>query len=229
MMPNLEMRLLPSRASILLSIIASVVSVGCASAGRTWSSLAQPAQHISDSRVIPGNWEAVEGLRPGTSIIVTLNDGGRIRGVFKALHPIMLEIHNHDRKDSSVARSDVANIVGASDSSINGALIGAGIGLAAAGIVLGTIGSGDGYVLPSAQWGAPLLLSAVGGLLGIVIDRAHRDEQLLYEAVRGKPKPESGRAPDCRAAILEKPVSDRATWHIGGCITIARISIGSRL
>ena len=191
MMPSLEMRPLPCRTSIQLLIIASLLSVGCASAGRTWSALAQPAQHISRSRVIPGNWEAVEALRPGTLIVVTLNNGGRIRGVFKALHPMMVEIHDHDGKDSSVARWDIANIVvsGASDSSINGALIGAGIGLAAAGIILGTIGSGDGYVLPSAQWGAPLLLSAAGGLLGIVIDRAHRDEQLLYEAVRGKAEP----------------------------------------
>ena len=80
---------------------------------------------------------------------------------------------------------------GAGDSSVNGALIGAGIGLAAAGIILGTIGSGDGYVLPSAQWGAPLLLSAAGALLGIVIDRAHRHEQLLYVAIPGaRPKDE---------------------------------------
>jgi hypothetical protein len=67
MMPSLEMRLLANRTSVLLLIIASSVSVGCASAGRTWSSLAQPAQHISGSRVIPGNWEAGEGIRPGTS------------------------------------------------------------------------------------------------------------------------------------------------------------------
>jgi hypothetical protein len=179
------------RTSILLLIIASSFSVGCASAGRTWSGLAHPAQDISGSRGSPGSWKAVEGLRPGTLIVVTVNNGGRIRGVFEALHPMMLEIHDHDGKDSSVARSDIANIVvsGASDSSINGALIGAGIGLAAAGIILGTIGSGDGYVLPSAKWGAPLLLSAAGGLLGIVIDRAHRDEQLLYEAVRSKAEP----------------------------------------
>ena len=191
MMPCLEMRRLASRTSILLWIIASLFSVGCASAGRTWSSLAPPTQHISRRRVIPRNWEAVETLRPGIPIVVTLNNGGRIRGVFKALHPMMLEINDHDGKNSSVARSDVANIVvwGASDSSINGALIGAGIGLAAAGIILGTLGSGDGYVLPSAKWGAPLLLSAAGGLLGIIIDRAHRDEQLLYEAVPGKAEP----------------------------------------
>jgi hypothetical protein len=191
MMPSLEMRPLANRTSVLLLIITSSVSVGCASAGRTGSSLAQPAQHISGSRVIPGNWEAVEGLRPGTLIVVTLNNGGRIGGIFEALHPMMLEIRDHNGKDSRVARSDIVNIVvsGASDSSINGALIGAGIGLAAAGIILGTIGSGEDYVLPSAQWGAPLLLSAAGGLLGIVIDRAHRDEQLVYEAVRGKEEP----------------------------------------
>jgi hypothetical protein len=186
MMPILELGPLPSRASILLLIMTSLFSVDCASAGRTWSSLAQPTQQISRRRVIPGNWEAVEALRPGTPIAVTLNNGGRIRGVFKALHPMILEIDDQVGRDSSVARSDIANIVGsgASDSSTNGALIGAGIGLAAAGIILGAIGSSDGYVLPSAKWGAPLLLSGAGGLLGIVIDRAHRDEQLLYEAVR---------------------------------------------
>jgi hypothetical protein len=176
---------------MLLLIIASSLIVGCASAGRNWSSPPHTTQHMSRSRVVPGNWEAVEALRPGTPIGVTLNNGGRIVGAFRALHPIMLEITDQDGKGVSVARSDVAKIVvsGVSDSSMNGALIGAGIGLAAAGTILGTIGSGDGYVLPSAKWGAPLLLSAAGGLLGIVIDRAHRDEQLLYDAVRGKAEP----------------------------------------
>ena len=191
MMPSLEMRPLPSRTSIPLLIVASLFSAGCASAGRTWPSLGQPAQHVGRSRVIPGNWEAVEALQPGTLIVVTLNNGDRIQGAYKALHSVMLEIRDHDGTDSRVARWDVVTIVVsvASDSSMNGALIGAGIGVAAAGIVLGTIASGDGYVLPSAQWGAPLLLSAAGGLLGIVIDRAHRDEQLLYEAVRAKAEP----------------------------------------
>lgn len=47
-MPSLEMRLLPSRALNLLLIIASVVSVGCASAGRTWSaSHSQPSTSLA--------------------------------------------------------------------------------------------------------------------------------------------------------------------------------------
>src|SRR6266498_2352317 len=106
MMPSLEMRRLASRTSILLLIIATLFSVGCASAGRTWSSLAQPTQHITRSTVIPGNWEAVEALRPDIPIVVTLKNGGRIRGLFRALHPMMLEIDDHDGKDSSVARSE---------------------------------------------------------------------------------------------------------------------------
>ena len=119
--------------------------------GQAWHS----QRHlISRSRVIPGKLEAVEALRPSTPIVVTVTNGDRIRSVFKALHPMMLEMTDHYGKDLTVARSDVANIVvsGVSDSSRNGALIGAGIGLAAAAIILGTIGSGDGYVLPSAKW-----------------------------------------------------------------------------
>jgi hypothetical protein len=56
------MRRLARRTSILLLIVASLFSVGCASADRTWSSLAQPTQHISRSRVIPGNRDAVEAF-----------------------------------------------------------------------------------------------------------------------------------------------------------------------
>ena len=85
----------------------------------------------------------VEALIPSTPIVVTVTNDYRIRSVFKALHPMMLEMTDHYGKDLTVARSDVANIVvsGVSDSSRNGALIGAGIGLAAAAIILGTIGS----------------------------------------------------------------------------------------
>ena len=56
-MPSLEMRPGTRRGSLLLLIIASLFSVGCASAGRAWSSLAQPTPPISRSRVIPGNGE----------------------------------------------------------------------------------------------------------------------------------------------------------------------------
>jgi hypothetical protein len=46
--------------------------------------------------------------------------------------------------------------------------------------ILAAAGSGDGYLLASANWGAPLLLSAVGAVIGVFIDRAHRDDQVVY-------------------------------------------------
>ena len=68
------------------------------------------------------------------------------------------------------------------DGLANGALIGAGIGLSAALTVLAIADSQDGYVLPSAKWGAPLLLSSVGGIGGMLLDRAHKREQTVYVA-----------------------------------------------
>ena len=62
----------------------------------------------------------------------------------------------------------------------NGALIGAASGLGAALGILAILGSQDGYVLPSAKVGAPLLLSGVGALLGALVDRAHEGGRVLY-------------------------------------------------
>lgn len=83
-----------------------------------------------------------------------------------------------------VARRDVATIVlnGVKDPVANGAFIGSGVGAAAALVILAIIGSGDGHVLPSAKWGAPLLLSGAGATIGTMIDRAHNSRQLLYRA-----------------------------------------------
>lgn len=68
------------------------------------------------------------------------------------------------------------------DDLANGALIGAGVGLAVALTALGIAGAGDGYALPSAKWGAPLLLSALGSLGGMLVDRAYKREQIVYVA-----------------------------------------------
>ena len=66
------------------------------------------------------------------------------------------------------------------DDLTNGALIGAGVGLSAALVVLAIAGSADGYVLPSAKWGAQLLLSGLGSLVGMLVDRVHKREEMVY-------------------------------------------------
>ena len=170
--------------SILLLVTAASSTVGCASVGRSRSSAPQSTTGASRAGVIPSAWEQVEALRPGSPLLITLKSGDRIDGAFEALRPETLALTDPAGTELSVPRSEVLKIVarGARDSLSNGALTGAAIGLGAAVAILAVIASGDGYVLPSAKWGAPLLLSSVGGVVGAVIDRAHRSQQLLYVA-----------------------------------------------
>jgi hypothetical protein len=96
----------------------------------------------------------------GSSLAVTLKTGERHGGALKALTPDALALTDPTGKEFMVSRSEVGRIVATvKDDLTNGALIGAGVGLSAALGVLALTASGDGYVLPAAKWGAPLLLS----------------------------------------------------------------------
>jgi hypothetical protein len=81
-----------------------------------------------------------------------------------------------------VARLNIRRIVagGQRDGLMNGALIGAGIGGGIAASILAIAAAKDGYVLASAKWGAPLLLAAGGAVIGVFVDRGHRNGQVIY-------------------------------------------------
>jgi hypothetical protein len=81
------------------------------------------------------------------------------------------------RQTQSYAWSQVSTVQ-KKDGLANGALIGAAVGAGAALGILAIAGSGEGYVLPSAKVGAPLLLSGVGALVGALVDRAHESSRL---------------------------------------------------
>ena len=169
--------------SILLAICAASLSAGCALSGQPRPDL--PASTVSgqSAGLIPGSWDHVAGLRPGSQIVVTLKGGDRFEGAFRALEPSDLDLTDSGGRDVRVARSDIGQVVarrGERDDLTNGFLIGAGIGLGTAVAILAGLASGDGHVLSSAKWGAPVLLSGVGGLVGVLIDRAHRDDQVVY-------------------------------------------------
>ena len=121
-------------------------------------------------------------LRPGSQVVVRLIDGERLEGAFRTLGPDDLGLTDSAGRDFGVARSNIRQIVarGERDNLIDGALIGAAIGLGAAVTILAVIASGDGYVLASVKWGAPLLLAAAGAVIGTFVDRAHRDDQVVY-------------------------------------------------
>jgi hypothetical protein len=165
--------------SRLLVIAVAVSCTACASSGRSWSQLPTPGR----SRVVPGSWDRVESIRLGSPFVVTLKMGDRLAGTFKALCADVLILTDPAGKEFSIPRSEIARIVTqAEDRLASGAWIGAAVGLGTALAVLAIAGSGDGYVLPSAKWGAPLLLSGVGSLVGVLVDRAHKGKEAIYLA-----------------------------------------------
>jgi hypothetical protein len=170
-------------SSVLLMLAIGLLSGACASARPNGAALPPFTPLPRSAGLIPGSWEKVEGLRLGSPLVVTAKTGARLAGALTALTPEALTLTDGTGKAFTITRSEVGTIVArVRDGLANGALIGAGIGLSAALTVLARAGSHDGYVLPSAKWGAPLLLSSVGGLGGMLVDRAHKREQTVYLA-----------------------------------------------
>jgi len=144
----------------------------------------QGAPGTRQAGVIPESLEKVEALQPGAPLVVTVKSGGRLEGAFKAVGPAALTLTDRTGQAFSIPMSQVDRIAapGTRDGLGNGVGIGAGIGLGAALAILAAVGSQDGHILPSAKVGAPLLLSGVGGVVGALVDRAHKSEQILYRA-----------------------------------------------
>jgi hypothetical protein len=133
-------------------------------------------------QVIPGSWDTVAALRTGSPVVVTLTDGARVEAAFTTLGPIDLVLTDSAGGRVAVPRTDVRQIVAGEepDDLLDGTLIGAGIGLGTAAAVLAILASGEGYVLASAKWGVPLLLSGVGGVIGVFVDRARTEAHVVY-------------------------------------------------
>jgi hypothetical protein len=170
-------------SSVLLMLVIGLLSGACASARPNRAALLQFTPPPRSAGPIPGSWDKVDGLRLGSPLVVTLKTGARLAGALKALTPGALTLTDATGKDFMIPRSEVGTIVAqVRDGLANGALIGAGVGLSVALTVLAIVGSQDGYVLPSAKWGSPLLLSGLGGLAGMLVDRAHKRDQTVYVA-----------------------------------------------
>ena len=171
-------------ASILLLLSAIQLTSACASTGRHWSGLVQSQPHAPDRKIIPGSRAHLEALQPGVALVVTVSTGRRHAGVLKAAGLSVLALTDRDGKELRIPMPEVDKIVaaGPKDRLTNGVAIGAGIGFGAALAILAGAGSQEGYVLPSAKIGAPLLLSGIGGLVGAFVDRAAKSERLVYRA-----------------------------------------------
>jgi hypothetical protein len=168
--------------SVLLMLVIGLLNGACALARPNRAAL-QLTPPPRSAGLVRGSWEKVDDLRLGSPLVVTLKTGARLAGALKALTLGALTLTDATGKDVMIPRSEVGTIVAhVRDDLANGTLIGVGVGLSVALTVLAIVGSQDGYVLPSAKWGSPLLLSGLGGLAGMLVDRAHKRTQTVYVA-----------------------------------------------
>lgn len=133
----------------------------------------------ADAQTLARSFEELMGIVRAEETVIVIDMRGRsVKGALSAVDKDSLSLVTGGRTQT-FARSEVSTVRMA-DGLGNGALIGAGAGLGSALGILAIAGSGDGYILPSAKVGAPLLLSGVGALIGALIDRAHERGRVLY-------------------------------------------------
>ena len=135
--------------------------------------------------VVPGRWEKVDALEKGTGVLVTMNSGDRLRGVFQASDGEDLFITDIDGQEKQIPKAQVTKVVRPSvkeDTPWNGAKVGAAVGFAA-GVVVGLkMGNywGNEEAVGIAIFGP--IGAAVGLLTGYAIDKARPGEDVLYKA-----------------------------------------------
>jgi hypothetical protein len=133
----------------------------------------------AEAQTMARSFEELMGIVKTEETVIFIDTRGRrVKGVLTEVDKDSISLAT-DGRTQTFTRSEVST-VRIADGLANGAVIGAAAGLGAALGILAIAGSGNGYVLPSAKVGAPLLLSGIGALMGALIDRAHDGGRVLY-------------------------------------------------
>ena len=159
-----------------------------------WSVVATPAAAQS---VSGDEWAAVDRLRPGTRIVVTLKTGERRKRVFAGTSTDDLRISKNRQSggDETVAKTEIARVViddAVADGIWRGALVGAGGMLGIAGAHMKSCNEG-------CDWGSTTLIvaasavlgSGAGAIVGVAADADARPV-VLYPAETAAPAPRTG-------------------------------------
>jgi hypothetical protein len=138
--------------------------------------------------VIPGRWEKVDGLQPGSKIILTLKAGDRLKCTFKDSDSTSLRISDAGQ-ELVIPKDSIAKVVRENRRSNKPAVIGAAIG------ALAGVASAAGSPAPDMSiFGEPvrrdrtsitvscILFGAVLGYLTGYYGTKKPPDQLLYEA-----------------------------------------------
>jgi hypothetical protein len=133
--------------------------------------------------VIPGRWDKVDALQPGTAIIVFLEAGERVECSFKDSGPEDLTLSDDRGGERRLPKSEVKKIVGAAqyddstlDGTVSGALIGTGAG-ALVGILHAVSKDNKSGIAPITLAGTGL-----GALFGYGADKSRKGNEVFYLA-----------------------------------------------
>jgi hypothetical protein len=135
------------------------------------------------AQVIPGRWDKVDILEPGTAIIVTLQAGERLVCSFKSSGPDNLTLTDDQGSERRLPKSEIKKIVSADkyhdttvDGTASGAVIGTGVG-ALLGILHAVSTDKKSGIAPITLAGTGL-----GALFGYGADKSRQDNRVLYLA-----------------------------------------------
>ena len=139
------------------------------------------------AQTIPGRWEKVDQLPPGSNITITLTTGQKITAAFCGAQTDFLTV-TIDSTEMKVPKADVQTIARtANDRLRNGVLIGTGVGFAAGFLSLVSFNAhvtasgpiwdreGVGYYI-----GAGLIGAGIGAVTGLMIDSARKTTEIIY-------------------------------------------------
>jgi hypothetical protein len=145
------------------------------------------------AEVIPGRWEKVEALAPGTAVIVMIQGGERLETSFGSISPdeiIFKEPSGTERRLPRIAIQKIESAAIVRDRLRNGALWGLAAGAAAG--ILGVVAFGESVTEGPVDWGGEdgpgylvggaLVGGGIGAALGAIIDASVKHREVLYKA-----------------------------------------------
>jgi hypothetical protein len=137
--------------------------------------------------VVPGRWEKLDVLDPGSKIVLTSKAGDSMRYTFKGADSTSLTVRARGGQELVIPKSHVAKVVQQNSRSSKPAWIGAAIG-GGTGVAMGVGGKGDEGPLAKREVAGPflgLIGAAVGYTVGYLCTENPPDA-VLYQDGPGK-------------------------------------------
>jgi hypothetical protein len=151
------------------------------------------------AETIPGRWERVEALPPGTAVIVKLQGGERLEGIYQRIGPdeiVFVESNGIERRLPRMGILKIESATVVPDRLCNGALYGAFIGIAAG--IGSMVAYGNAKTNGPVQWmdedgpgyliGSAIVGGGIGAAIGALLDASIKHHEVLFKARDAKLK-----------------------------------------